>query len=85
MFKKMNTAVANPNKFLVGDIVKPTGDQRLRSGASEYTEAVVISVDPFVLCSKEADMRWSSTVDISKFEQAGVADATVLAKCMLRL
>lgn len=81
----MNATVTNPNKLVVGDIVRPTGNQRLRSGASEYTTAVVISIDPFVLCSKEADMRWSSTVDITKFEHAGVADAKVLAKCMRRL
>ena len=48
----------------VGNIVKPTKESGfiLACGSGWYSEAVVISEEPFVLTSLESDMRWESTI-----------------------
>lgn len=75
--------------FQVGDIVVSKDPQRhpLRSGAEWYTEAVVVSVEPFVLVSLRADMRWQSTVNPERFTVIGSlgSDSDQLEKCMRRL
>ena len=48
-----------PIKHLIGDIVERKDGQEFRSGCCSDPEAVVISVDPFVLVSEGGDMRWS--------------------------
>lgn len=73
-------------RFKVGDIVEPVpgSGYYLRSGASAYNDAVVVSVVPFVLVSRGADMRWSATSDARFLQKAGEAFDTLLAKCMAR-
>ena len=70
-----------------GSIVKPTDESGffLRSGCENYQEAVVISMDPFVLTSLESDMRWQHTIKREYFYVVGQADESTLAKCMRRL
>lgn len=75
------------HNFNVGDIVEPTAASGfwLRSGASLYNEAVVISVDPFKLCSIESDMLWTSTIKPEYFKHVGVASEDILKNCLRRL
>lgn len=68
----------------VGHIVRPTDGDQLRSGCEAYGAAVCISVEPFILVSEHADMRWS-TKTADKFEIVGKASAEMLALCMTRL
>lgn len=45
----------------IGNVVISTDPgYPLRSGASLYTHAIVISTDPLILVSEESDMRWSN-------------------------
>lgn len=69
----------------IGDIVRPTGGRVLRSGCNAYDDAVVVSIEPFVLVSREADMRWSATVAREDFEVVGAAPTGVTNRCMRRL
>lgn len=71
----------------VGDLVVPVDDDKyqLASGCSRYNHAVVVSIEPFVLVSPKADMKWSCTVRLEQFKYFGRACATTLAKCMKRL
>ncbi len=70
----------------VGDVVAPISDEhRLVSGCNYYAGAVVVSMDPFVLVSTMADMRWSHTVKCGHFYTVGVAEPSTLKKCMKRL
>jgi len=57
----------------------------LRCGCGAYDDAVVVSVNPFVLISREADMRWKSTVNREHFVVTGEADKKTLARCLSRL
>ncbi len=45
--------------FAVGNRVARKNGQYFASGSCVDTEAVVISIDPFILVSEEGDMRWS--------------------------
>jgi len=74
-------------KFIgVGDIVQPVNnDVDLASGACRYEDAIVVSVEPFVLVSRQGDMRWSSTVDIDNFRVTGWASEKLMAVCIRRL
>ena len=70
----------------IGDLVAPiNSDYQLSSGASRYERAVVVSIEPFVLVSESADMRWSSTVLRKNFKIIGKADSSKLDACMKRL
>lgn len=69
----------------VGDFVCKKNGGCLRSGSEAYSFAVVISVEPFVLCSEEADMRWSSTVTKEEFRVIGKASQSKLENCLKRL
>ena len=72
--------------FAVGDVVVSTDPgYPLRSGASWYPCAVVVQVEPLVLVSEEADMRWQSTVQPEKLRKDSTASPEVLARCMARL
>lgn len=69
----------------VGDLVKSVHPGfHLRSGCSAYDDAVVASLEPFVLISREGDMRWSSTIAPYYFEKTGRADEATLAVVMKR-
>jgi len=57
----------------------------LHSGSETYSRAVVISVDPLIAVSEEADMRWCSTLKPEHMVVIGVAPQEVLEKCMSRL
>ena len=63
----------------VGDIVEPndpeSGQQKrvLHSGWGIYPDAVVASVEPFVLISKETDMLWSCTWEPDELHVTGHA------------
>jgi hypothetical protein len=69
----------------VGQIVEPIPPTQLRSGGEAYGSAIVISVEPFVLVSKRADMRWSATIKREKFVVVGLASPESLERCMTRL
>lgn len=69
----------------VGDFVCKKNGECLRSGCEAYSFAVVISVEPFVLCSEESDMRWSSTVTKEEFKIIGKASQARLTNCLKRL
>ena len=70
-----------------GNIVKPTKESGfvLACGSGWYSEAVVISEDPFILTSLESDMRWESTIKKENFEVIGEATKAMLKKCNRRL
>lgn len=72
-------------EFEVGDFVCKKNGGCLRSGSEAYSFAVVISVEPFVLCSEESDMRWSSTVTKEEFKIIGKASQARLTNCLRRL
>jgi len=54
-----------------GDIVENKNGEPLRSGCTAYPTAIVVSVDPFILESHGATMRWSETVSASQFDVVG--------------
>lgn len=71
----------------VGDVVVAANGQTtqlLASGCDRYMCAVCVSVDPFILISREGDMRWS-TRKIEDFVSTGKAPSDVLKICMDRL
>jgi hypothetical protein len=72
------------HKFEVGDIIKKSG-MPLRSGAQAWGYAVVISMEPFIITSLCATMRWSATVSPDQFTKHGKAKAIILNPCMQRL
>lgn len=71
----------------IGDIVKPTIESRyiLASGCGRYPDAIVISIQPFILVSRETDMKWQATIKQEYFEVVGTADAKMLKACNRRL
>lgn len=79
----------NPNDLSiieVGSIVrsKDTRGNPLHCGSSQYGAAVVVSLQPFVMVSEEADMRWS-TWKADDVEVIGKANPVLLERCMHRL
>lgn len=77
---------AKPQILTVGDVVEPIkADYQLASGCSRYDNAVVISVDPFILVSQAADMLWQSTVKPDHFRIVGTVEGEALEICMTRL
>ncbi len=73
-------------KIKIGSIVKPkrTSSYRLVCGSGRYQDAVVVSLKPFVLVSREGDMRWSATVRQRYFRVCGKANSMVLKVCKAR-
>jgi hypothetical protein len=71
----------------VGDIVCPTSESHynLRTGCGWYSEAVVVSLEPFILVSTDTDMMWSATIKLEYFEVVCKAFKKLLKKCMKRL
>lgn len=71
----------------IGNIVKPTKKcgYILASAAWRYEVAVVVSLEPFIVVSTEADMLWESTVNKKDFKVIGQASNKVLKKCMKRI
>ena len=68
-----------------GDIVEPISPaHQLHSGCNWYDSAVVMSVEPFVLVSKETDMRWSCTVSAENFRKIGTASEEQMKLCQRR-
>lgn len=77
---------ANLRKVAVGDVVEPIKpDYQMASGCGRYDSAVVISVEPFVITSHDADMRWQSTVKREQFKIVGTVEGDDLARCLTRL
>jgi len=75
------------HKFKVGDLVnyKSNCGNYLRSGASIYSDAVVISENPFICASQTGDMRWEATLEPDSMEKVGTASKDALASAMRRL
>jgi hypothetical protein len=75
------------SEFKIGDMVayKPGNRMVLRCGSGTYDEAVVISEEPFVLCSKSGDMIWSATVTPEDFVKTGEALFIHIKKIRARL
>lgn len=65
-----------------GDVVCVHEDStyQLASGCSRYTQAIVLSMNPFVLVSGEGDMRWAATVRVEDFKFVRTATDEELAK-----
>lgn len=71
-------------KVEIGDLVRPIVDHGdFTSGSSRYGYAIVISIDPFIMVSENADMRWSrySIENVIPFAKAS---DEVLKVCMRR-
>jgi hypothetical protein len=60
----------------VGDIVKPTKESGfiLCCGSGWYEDAVVVSMSPLMLKSREGDMTWISTIKEEYFYVVGEID-----------
>lgn len=69
----------------IGDFVQPINPRnQLRSGASMYDEAIVCSMEPFIMVSEGADMKWS-TKKAEDYITVGIASDKILQACMKRL
>jgi hypothetical protein len=68
----------------IGDYVATKDGYYLRSGASMYIWAVVVSLDPFVLVSETFDMLWTKITPDMVYPIKHKADMIVLAGCMER-
>ena len=81
-----NTLGCGRGKVQVGSIVESIDSKRnpLRSGAEWYPYAIVVQVEPLILVSEEADMRWRLRT-VNDVRVIGHAPAKVLVKCMNRL
>ena len=71
----------------IGDLVEPSKESGyiLRDSLSQYNEAVVISVNPFMLVSVDSGMLWEATVKIEDFNITGKVDKKILNGCLRRL
>lgn len=70
----------------IGDLVASIDIYRpLRSGCEMYHQAVVASMDPFVLVSEDGDMRWSVTVKPESFTVVGIASDPALKNVVNRI
>lgn len=69
----------------IGHRVSRIDGECLRSGASTYTSAIVVSTDPFVLVSDDTTMKWQETVKASDFERCGYVNRELVEKCRARL
>lgn len=73
--------------FFVGAIVRPRSESgfTLHCGSCIYSDAVCVSVEPFVLVSRETDMRWQATIKKDDFCIIDRASDSLLEACMNRL
>ena len=71
--KEISNKQINKKKLSVGDIVMPkqTSGIVLTSGCYEYRCGVVVCIEPFILVSQLADMRWESLPSSDNFEKIG--------------
>lgn len=69
----------------IGDVVVPIKGKILHSGTDRYTHAICISINPFVLVSEEADMRWQYTINPLDFLFLCQAHPYIVTRCMSRL
>lgn len=70
----------------IGAIVEPKDERNpLCCGSGVYQDAIVVSMNPFVLVSRGADMKWSATVEESEYKVTGTATQEQLEKCQRRL
>ncbi len=71
----------------IGNIIKPTKESgfHLRSGAGYYKQAVIISLEPFIITTEDSDMKWEATIKEEYFEVVGEADKATLEHCKRRL
>ncbi len=68
-----------------GDVVIPIkGRSVLRCGSGEYTHAICVQVEPFILVSQDADMLWSATVEADKFTALCQAHPDIVKRCTIR-
>lgn len=75
------------DKYRVGDLVESKNENqfRLHCGTLFYENAVVVSVEPFILVSKCSSMKWQSTIKKEYFDVVGKVDKNVLRNCMRRV
>lgn len=73
-------------QFEIGDSVtpRPGSGFALRSGCGWYSHAIVVSVEPFALCSEHGDMVWTATIKPEYFQSCDKAPESVIDKCMRR-
>jgi hypothetical protein len=70
----------------VGDIVVSNDPSySLCCGSGVSAHAIVVQINPVVLVSQAADMRWEVTVQPKKLMVIGAASKKMLNKCMTRL
>ena len=68
----------------IGDLVNNSDRNRLYCASGFYPHAVVMSVDPLILVSQGADMRWDR-VHSSEVQTVGKASLWAALKCLRRL
>lgn len=73
------------NRIKVSSLVVLADGRNLRSGASTYPYAIVTSINPFVVVSPLADMKWENTVAIEDFKHIGTADEDQMQTCNTRV
>jgi hypothetical protein len=76
-----------PAVFRLGDIVEPDDKKQhiLACGSGTYAYAVVVSMDPFVMVSVDADMLWRMEKPEHYVKVDHVTDPKTLATCLNRL
>jgi len=70
------------NYIDVGSIVKYNKES---GGILACGEAICISMKPFIITSRDSDMRWKSTIKINDFIHVGLIDKKTLKNCKRRL
>lgn len=82
---KCRTEFQPKKEIQIGDIVEPTNmNGLLRGGASGYLDAVVVSIEPFVLVSREPDMIWYN-MEKKNYKFKEKASTQLLINCLHRL
>jgi hypothetical protein len=67
--------LAREEEIIVGDIVEPKpGWNTLRAGRNAYGQAVVISLDPFVLISQDGESVWTGGNEPKNFNMVGTVN-----------
>lgn len=74
-------------KMKIGDLVIPRKKSgfTLHCGCGAYVYAIVVSVEPFILTSEDADMLWSTTIKPKYFKVIGKATKRALARGLYRV
>lgn len=71
----LNRVLARKVEIEVGDIVEPKpGWNTLRAGRTAYGEAVVISLDPFILISEDGAFQWHGGNEPKNFNMVGTVN-----------